>query len=500
MAHRYVPIHVVAFEKGVEGIEFMPQSDLSPWDTGLTPAAGLGYYGLIPGWGDPNSTILQIAPYCVAYRRNQISLRGTTHFKWYWTLPFVKKAVEVGTPPAHVGIGSRWISDADLERLAKAGVRLVRFHNDYRKDGPFWHDGQYPPYDAEGMAHLRRIIDKCHALGMKIIPYISVKELHPITEQWKQHGQEWAHVPGPTFKEVHTWAGSGEFGQVECLQSGWLGFRKESIETILSDLPWDGLYFDWETPHPCAHPGHMGGSLHTDQDAFLDFMFWVRKRVGPEGVILSHISGLPQIVVENMSTAALIYEDLYRPNVPMPGEFEPQIEFMPIVPRMLCTTANSPETIRRNVMSPLLQGAPAYMGWPPYFVAAGLEAAGSSATNLSLATLEEWELFGTDLSAYKFLPAMANPVKTGQSSVYGAVWFDGKEAWVYLGNLSAKPVRGQAAIKADLPVLKNKRGPLAVRKSLPGGKSKELHLTASDLRTDGIPYTLGPWASAVYRI
>src|SRR6185295_11841057 len=154
-------------------------------------------------------TALTFCPYCVAYRRNPTELKGTHRVRYYLGLPFIKKAAQIGSPYFHVATGSRWASDADLERVARSGVKLIRFHNDYREDGPFWHDGMYPPYDEAGMAHLRRVIDTTHRLGMKIIPYISVKEFHPESAGCKEHQEEWRQQAGPTFKELHTWAGSG---------------------------------------------------------------------------------------------------------------------------------------------------------------------------------------------------------------------------------------------------------------------------------------------------
>ena len=517
---RYVPIHVVCFEKGGEGIEFSCSSDVAAWDTGFNADVGLGYYELRPSYGDPKHTALSLCPYCVAYRRNTTQIKGTHRIKYYLGLPFIKPAAQTGSLYFHVATGSQWASDADLERVARSGVKLIRFHNDYREDGPFWHDGMYPPYDELGMAQLRRVIETSHRLGMKIIPYISVKEFHPDSPVCKENQVEWRQQAGPTFPELHTWAGSGEFGQLMCLESGWLEFRKKSIDIILNDLPWDGLYFDWITPHGCRNPHHKVGNLtgtearptvHSDQDAFYDFMFWVRQRVGPDGIILSHLSGLPQIVVENLSTIALIYEDQNYGAYPRPGQFPPQCEFIPILPRMLCASGNPNTPVaRQTIMSGLLQGTfgaggifgnsladalnrPNAVEWDPIR---------GKFSSFNAELLNEMALFGAeDLASFSFSPATRQAVNTGHEHVYAALWHRDDCALIYVGNWSAKAAKG--ALKLDPKRMKRMKwsgGKALTCTNLAAGKTKPATLKLPALKGRGIPFALKPWGAALYKI
>ena len=102
------------------------------------------------------------------------------------------------------------------------------------------------------MAHLRRIIDTSHRLGMKIVPYVSLKEFHPEAPGYATHADAWTQAAAPDLRDIHTWIGTGEFGRLMCLQSWWLARRKRDVDTILADLPWDGLCFDWTKPLPCC--------------------------------------------------------------------------------------------------------------------------------------------------------------------------------------------------------------------------------------------------------
>jgi len=488
LSHRYVPIHVVVFEKGVEGLEFFPASDLSPWDTGASAEPGMGYYCVAPGWSDPKTTVLGIAPYCIVYRRNPTRLAGSKTFRYSIGLPHVKKATAAAAPHFHVGTCGYWPSDADLERHARAGVKLVRWHDDGPKE-VFWRDGLYPPYDAAHMEHMRHAIDTCHRLGMKIVPYISVKEFHPESPGFRENRPAWQREAGPAFKELHTWYYAGEFGQLMCLESGWLEFRKKSIEIILADLPWDGLYFDWATPHPCRHPGHLGGALHTDQDAFLEFMAWCRARVGPDGIILTHLSGLPQIVIENLSDLALIYEDLAGASHPKdPLSFPAQCRFMPIVPRYLCPWGEAGKpSARECFMVCLLQGTPPIVPT-------------TEATGLSAEMVEEFAKFGReDFTRYEFLPASDRPVETGQDRVFAALWFRKGEALLYVGNLAAKPAKGSLRFDPKrLGLRPRAKVKLSVRQL--GGRGKGSQVSSTSLAKRGIPYALRKWASAVIKI
>lgn len=478
---RYTPLQLMCFERGVEGIEFFPGSELAQWDCSLKPDAGLGLYQV---HHSEAGTTLELDPFCMAFRRERIRLQGAVRFKLGIALPEIKPRRRVHTGPFHASTGSRWASDADLAGLAKAGIKWIRFHNDYRKDGPFWHDGMYPPYDAAGMAELRRIIDTSHRLGMKIVPYISLKEFHPESQGYAENHRDWMHMAAPSVGVIHTYIRGGEFGGLMCLRSGWLAFRKQSIEQILSDLPWDGLYFDWCVPHPCCHPGHGRGPWHYDVDEFLDFMLFCRRRVGEQGIIFSHISGLPSIVVENMSDLVFIHEDLGG-FAPLPGQFPAQCSFMPIAPRQLAVHAPAgSDRALRFITGGILEG------YPP--------AASAPAREFGRQALQEMALFaGVNLPAMTFYPAREKAVKTGQKAVYAAAWAGEGELVLYAGNLGAKKCAGKLRF-GGLKSHFDAQARFAVEMRA-GGKRKKLPvLKGSALKQAGLKYSLAAGDSCVY--
>ncbi|MBN1810151.1 MAG: hypothetical protein JW909_13885 [Planctomycetes bacterium] len=424
---RYTPMQMMVFEKGVEGMDIFPCSELAEWDCGLKPDAGLGLYVLSRSG---SGVSIEMDPYCMAFRRREIRLAGTVKYRLGIALPFVKPREKVHTGPFHAAMGSRWASEEDIAALAEAGVKLVRFHNDYRHDGPYWRDGLYPPYDEDGMKELRRVIETVHRHGMKIVPYVSVKEFHPEAPGFAENGREWMHMAAPSVDMIHTFIWNGEFGGVMCLKSGWLDFRKKSVDIILSDLPWDGLYFDWTTAHPCCHPRHASGAWHSDMEEFYDFLLYCRKRIGGEGTLFLHLSGMPYVAAENMADLAFINEDRMG-RYPLPGEFPAQCNFMPIAPRHLIDSAKAGSAEARMViMGGLVEGFPVNAHVP-------IDAYAEE-------VLAEMRLFkGADLAGMDFYRSLDGDLDTGETGVHASAWAGGKRTIVYAANFTGGKKKGK---------------------------------------------------------
>ncbi len=83
--------------------------------------------------------------------------------------------------------------------------------NDYREDGPFWHDSCYPTYDRENKKKMDWVIEQIHKRGMKIVPYFSLKELHPDAPEYKKFSEKWKRTIDRRTT-IHNYAGTGEFG------------------------------------------------------------------------------------------------------------------------------------------------------------------------------------------------------------------------------------------------------------------------------------------------
>jgi hypothetical protein len=475
---RFTPLQIVCFERNVEGLELFPGSDLAQWDVGLKPELGLGLYVIAQA---EHGATVELNPYCMAFRRVKMKVQGTLTFRLGIGLPFIKPPRRARNKIFHASANSRWPAKEDVKAAADAGVRLIRFHNDYREDGPFWRDGLYPPYDEANMQQLRTLVNDAHAHGMKIVPYVSLKELHPDTPEFKRSAREWMHMAAPSVDIIHTWAGSGEYGGLMCLKSGWYDFRKRSIDAILSDLPWDGLYFDWCSFHPCCHPGHARGPFHTDIEQFLDLLLYCRKRVG-DGTLFLHLSGLPSIVAENMADLVFILED--QPSIaPKPGEFPPQCDFVPIAPRQLVAGAEpgTPQA-RRIIMGGHLQGHP---------TCARLPAKGFAAESLA-----EIALFsGFDLAQFEMFRASDCSVETGSPEVFAAAWVSAETLLLYVGNFADEPRKGRLKFPKGAEILGKKK--IKWERRAPGAEPSAGTANAADLAGTGLPYELQGLGSAL---
>src|SRR5579862_437610 len=279
---RFTPLQMACFERGVEGLEIFPGSELAQWDCAFKPDIGLGLYRLAH---DASGAVVELAPYCMVARRMKIRLQGTITLRLGLVLSEPKARSVPKRAVQHAFISDPQTSDAQIEQHAAEGVSLIVFKDDYRDGGVFWRNGAVNPYAPDGMAALRRLIEACQRCQIKIVPYIAAHELHPETHAYELHARAWMHAAAPSLDVVHTHCGAGEVGGLMCLRSGWLDYRKKTIDAILRELPWDGVCLDWPALMPCCHSGHASGPFHSDVEELHDLVLYCRKRVGAEGTL-----------------------------------------------------------------------------------------------------------------------------------------------------------------------------------------------------------------------
>ncbi|MCY3020768.1 MAG: hypothetical protein NTW87_17260 [Planctomycetota bacterium] len=305
---RYTPLQVLCRERGVEGIDLFPASELAQWDCAFGPDIGLGQYRVVHG---ADGTVVELNPYCMALRRMGVRVQGTRALRLGIALPAPKAGARTRERLRDVCIAGRCCSDEELGRLAQRGITLIRFQDSYREDGPFWKHGAYPPYDEAGMRELSRTIDAAHSHGLKIVPCVSLRELHPDVAAYGTQADRWRHMAAPSLGVIHNWVGTGETGGLMCLKSGWLDACKHLADAVLSGLPWDGLYLDAVASHPCCHLEHGREPFHTDMDELLHILSYCRTRVGENGLLVVRAPGAPSIFVENI--ADYIVPDEHHP-------------------------------------------------------------------------------------------------------------------------------------------------------------------------------------------
>jgi len=288
---RFTPLQLSLRQSG-GGIDLFPGSDLAQWDTTFKPDAGLGHYAISRVAAGET---VELSPYCMAFRRNKIKVQGAPALRLGIVLPSERRA-----RPKVAAIHSPSTRDSEIAALAAKGVNVLYFSDAFREGTAFWRNGQHPPYDESGMSELARIIETAHRRGLKIVPAISLKELHPDVPAFATQSRAWMHQAAPSLGLIHNFTGSGESGALMCLKSGWFDFLKAHVETVLAALPWDGLFLDAATPHPCCNPLHGRGAFHSDIEPLLDFLSFARNRVG-DGVLALKTCGSPSQFAEDIA-------------------------------------------------------------------------------------------------------------------------------------------------------------------------------------------------------
>lgn len=442
----HVPRYLVFANHGIEGIEWFVSSDLSQWDLQLAGQRGKGLCN-ISAKSDAAGISVSICPLNVP--QEAVALKGVYRFDYYIGMPILEG--HANRPWLHSSFNRNrgdWVSEEAVEQWSQSGIRTVHCHNDgdYYEDGLFWRDGSYPPYPPEDMRKFDKVIEACHHYGIRVATYFSNKELHSSTEEFQQHGRDWARKDNNgNISRTYFRAGS-EFGVQMCLKSGWLEFLKFSVDRVLQNHELDGVYYDWNAALLCSNPAHVaegsstsadntaGGlasslACHWDMDELIELMEWTRQRVGPDGLIIVHNTRVPMFVVENFANYVVGMEWGYKKwtdSAPKLQELPLEWDFVGARSRGVIgygiIDQNAPRRLHKLLaLEALLTGvAP----WP------------ASPEAIELHTI--LKPLG-DIEQYKFEDWRNKAVTLDSGDCASAVYSSSRQAYVLLGNFDAEP-------------------------------------------------------------
>jgi len=420
-----IPLYMAVFKPGVEGIEFLPGSDLEEWTKQLIEEVGIGSFQ-IRGVSQPKSVRFVIQP--VVGRG--LCLSGEYKFTFYLGLPKIPK--KMSRKYMHMSFNNHpWPSDEEIRKWAYSGVNIVRLHNDYHPSGYFWHDGSWPPYDEKGMEELKRVIDTCHRYGIKIVPYFSLYEINPKSDAFADGYILWRRVVDDRGSLIETYPPHHYYGFGMCLSSGWKEFLKDYVKKVIKTLGFDGVYYDYAHYWACRNNLHKRG-YHSIIDDVIDLLEYTREIVGKEGVILLHQSGwFPCVLIENYADGHIMFEDnVHWRQVPPLNQFTPNtlhLTFMNVAPKIPVPAVGAD---RLKGMWDLCSKC-SLMGAFPY------GHIGPEAESV----LKLFEVFRAfDLSKYQFKDYTTEIVKTNNEAIKGAVYFNDERVLVVLANVSDEPV------------------------------------------------------------
>ena len=328
-AFRMMPSYFCLFHKGVEGFEFWREDCGTQWDRpfGLRPGSGVF---LDDSKRLTGGKYIRIEPFN-SWENPRSFQPGEATFNYTLGLPFIKPFEEAREAIYHIAITSRdWPESREqMKKLADAGITLLRLHDDNTFRHPSWRDCYYPPYDEDTMKQMDQVIEWAHEFGIRIVPYFSLKEFHPDCPEYPEYSHKWkrwVHSDGRIIAE------KGPYGGYMCMKSGWLEFLKSTIQRVLKNHKFDGVYYDHLWFRYCRHPEHANGQWHNDADEILDFLFWSRQFVGETGIVYLHTSACPTMIGENLSDLLVIGEDMPYAS-PLPDTVFPDLDFVPITRR-----------------------------------------------------------------------------------------------------------------------------------------------------------------------
>ncbi|NLX95473.1 MAG: hypothetical protein GXY83_04795 [Rhodopirellula sp.] len=430
---RYVPRSMIFADPGVEGIEWFVGSDLVQWDLQLTGSRGAGRC-LLDRSQDPPGLSLSVSP--LWNPAGAVPVPSAIVFDFYLAFPLIEGRAQ--GPWLHTTFNrnrGNWVSTEEIGRWAEKGIQTVHCHNDgdYYDDGLFWRDGAYPPYPD--MDRFDRVLSDCRRVGIRTATYFSNKELHPSTNEFQQHGDEWGRKNRKAELRHNFYRPGREFGAQMCLRSGWLDFLKLSIDRVLKNHPLDGVYYDWNVALLCSNPLHEGDGAapakgHWDMDELLDLMEWTRRRVGMSGLVIVHNTTVPMYAVENFADYVVATEWGYQKWT----DQAPDLENLPLetslagaIPRGVISygvlDSNAPRRLHRLfAIEAFLNGA---TPWP------------ASEETFALLPLLPKPL--AKIGSYRFADWRSSAVTLSHARCAAAVYSKPGEAYLLLANLDADP-------------------------------------------------------------
>ncbi len=455
---RHIPRYLVVANPGIEGIEWFVSDDLSQWDYQAAGKPGAGQCNISSSLS-PLGVSVSVNPLDII---GQVQARGTWTFDSYIGIPILEgHANPTWLHTAFGANGGKWVTEEQIQKWADSGIRTVHCHNDgdALNDGLFWRDGSYPPYPPDAMKQYDRVIQQCQARGIQVTTYFSNKELHPSTQAFKDHAEEWGRKPDDTGKLHRNRALHGEYGAQMCLKSGWLESHKQNIDTVLSNHKLNGVYYDWNVALYCNNPLHVGktsngvsgqtGTLalsptgHWDIDELLQLMEWTRNRVGPHGQVILHDTMTPMFATENFADRVVGMEWGYgRLSRDVPPVQELPLEW---------TFANARS---RGIIGygSIDKDAPAHIGQLLTLETLLTGTTPWPASKEAIALYRILEPLG-DLTRFQFQDWRNRAVQLDAPDAISAIYSRSGEAWVLIGNTGAQSRR--IRVKLDPAKLPN---------------------------------------------
>ncbi|HUS79891.1 MAG TPA: hypothetical protein VM283_01405, partial [Armatimonadota bacterium] len=229
--------YMCLFQRGVEGIDWVPASDLDQWwgfGTGEPGRARYAIHG--DGAGNP---VMEIEPLAAG---QPVALSGTLRFESYLSLPQVKRCL----------LRRNFVACLDNGECTEDFLRMSA---DYGVTDIMLGAGNTPgSFELSDLQDCRRSVERAAEFGMKVYPFDPFQLVSRRAPIWEHH-EEWGReelVNGKPELRIYS-----SYGDYFCPTAG--GFRdalKQGYTQLVESANFGGLYHDFTHPYVCYNTRH----------------------------------------------------------------------------------------------------------------------------------------------------------------------------------------------------------------------------------------------------
>lgn len=310
--------YMCLFGRGVEGIDWLPASDLAQWQGvgGLKDGAHYGIEG--DAVGNPR---MVIEP--VARGSEPVTLAGELKLESYLSLPQTRRCLQRRNFIACLDNGD--CTPQMLGQCADHGVTDILL-------GCGNNPGSFELTDLKAS---QQSVRAAAQQGIKVYPFDPFQLVNRRAPLWQQHElmERMELKSGEPVPAVYS-----DYGDYFCptcrefreaLQSGYA--------KLIESAGFTGMYHDFTHPYTCYSTRHHPAP-HINTDGVVDIVLWEREYLGRDRVFCGHTGWVPALLFQDLCTVTAIFEE-YPSTEPLPLHLMPaQGEFVNAAQRTLVSS------------------------------------------------------------------------------------------------------------------------------------------------------------------
>jgi len=206
----------------------------------------------------------------VVFRVNLVAEPQTLRDPLEYTFGFQATPVKPAKPDVWdyriCHMGRYGMDEAQLDRLAKLGVRTICFHEQ-------WTDIQAYPKTTHGN-ELQKLVDACHRRDIQLLLYHGY-EMSTIAPEWDAYHEEClVHPRRGGYKRKYQ-PEPDQTAYIVCYRSVWQDFLAHHLQKLIDEYDIDGVYLDGTSePWGCANRKHGCGYVRPDGSVGQTFPFF----------------------------------------------------------------------------------------------------------------------------------------------------------------------------------------------------------------------------------